>query len=464
MSYSAGAEVRERQSGLAATLRPRHVSMIAFGGTIGAGIFVGSGQTIASIGPAVVVSYLVVGVVAVVVMRLLSALTQRDPDCGAFAVYAGKAFGHVGRFSVGWMYWWLLVVTAAVELGGAAAIAHTWLPGMPQWGWSLLFLGTLTLINLGPVRMFGEFQFWLAIIKVVLAVGVPLLAVLAVFGVLPTVHSPGFSNVIDNGGLLPFGTGSVFSGMLVAAFSFIGIEMAAIASGEADRPSRVVRRSIRIAAYTVLGVYLVGMLMTVTLAPWNSKSVAASPFGAMMDALHIPATASIINIVVFTALLSVLNSCVYSASRIGFSLALHRDAPRSWGTLSRNRVPRNVILWTVAFGFVVSLANTFAPGNVGLVLVDSSGAVGILVWIAIALSYLKIRPRPDERLAAAPRESPKRLTVAAWLSALALFGMLVGMVFLPSTQLQLLMTALPIIVIFIVVLWRETNASAEPDF
>lgn len=464
MRQSAVTAVREGQTGLAATLRPRHVSMIAFGGTIGAGIFVGSGQTIASIGPAVVVSYLVVGVVAVVVMRLLAALSQREPDSGAFAVYAGKAFGHVGRFSVGWMYWWLLVVTAAVESGGAAAIAHTWLPDMPQWGWSLMFLGALTLVNLGPVRLFGEFQFWLAIIKVVVAIGVPVLAVLAVLGVLPKVHSPGFSNVVDNGGLVPFGTGSVFTGMLVAAFSFIGIEMAAIASGEADRPSRVVRRSIRITAYTVLGVYLLAMMMTVVLAPWNSPSVAASPFGTMMDAMHIPATETVINVVVFTALLSVLNSCVYAASRIGYSLALHRDAPRSWRTLSTNRVPRNVVLWTVVFGFLVSLANTIAPGNVGLVLVDSSGAVGIMVWIAIALSYLRIRPRPDERLTSASTGSPTRLVIAAWLAALALFGMLVGMVFVPSTQLQLLMTALPIIVIFIVVLWRETNTSADPDW
>lgn len=464
MSFSAGAAVRERSSGLAAALRPRHVSMIAFGGTIGAGIFVGSGQTIASIGPAVVVSYLVVGVVAVAVMRLLSVLTQRDPNSGAFAVYAGQAFGHVGRFSVGWMYWWLLVVTAGVESGGAAGIAHSWLPGVPLWGWSLLFVGVLTLVNLGPVRVFGEFQFWLAIVKIVVAVGVPLLAVLAVLGLLPTVHSPGVSNLVNNGGLVPFGTGSVFTGMLVAAFSFIGIEMAAIASGEADRPVRVVRRSIRVTAYTVLGVYLLASLMTVLLAPWNSPSVAASPFGTMMRAMHIPAAGTIVDVVVFTALLSVLNSCVYAASRIGHSLSLHHDAPPSWRTLSANRIPRNAVLWTAAFGFAVSLANTFAPGNVGLVLVDSSGAVGIMVWIAIALSYLKLRTQPDERVTFLREWSTRRLWLAAWLAALALFGMLVGMVFVPSTQLQLLMTTLPIIVIFIVVLWRETNASTDPDW
>lgn len=463
MMNSAGTEVRE-QPGLAATLRPRHVSMIAFGGTIGAGIFVGSGQTIAQIGPAVVISYLVVGIVAVVVMRLLSALTQRDPNCGAFAVYAGKAFGHVGRFSVGWIYWWLMVVTAAVECGAAAGIAHTWLPALPTWGWTLMFLGAFTLINLGTVRTFGEFQFWLSLVKIALAIGVPLAAVLAAFGVLPHVHSPGLSNVVDHGGLVPFGTGSVFSGMLVAAFSFLGIEMAAIASGEADRPSRVVRKSIRISAYTVLAVYVVAMAMTVTLAPWNSPSVAASPFGTMMNVMHVPATATIINIVVFTALLSVLNSCVYAASRIGYALALQRDAPRSWARLSPNRVPKAAVIATTVFGFVVSLANTLAPGNIGLVLVDSSGAVGIMVWIGITLSYLKLKPRPDERLTYRPQGPPRRLSVAAWLSALALVGMLIGMVFVPSTQLQLLMTALPVIVIFIVVLWRETNASADPDW
>jgi GABA permease len=459
-----GTEVRERQQGLAATLRPRHVSMIAFGGTIGAGIFVSSGGIISQTGPAVVLSYLVVGVLAVVVMRLLSALAQHDPDSGAFATYAGKAFGHVGRFSVGWMYWWLLVVTSSVECGAAASIAHTWLPSMPAWAWSLMFTGSLALINLGPVRVFGEFQFWLTLIKVVLAIGVPVLAVLAVLGVLPGVSSPGVSNIVNQGGIVPNGNGSVFAGILVAAFSFVGIEMAAIASGEADRPSRVVRKSIRVVAYTVLAVYVVAISMTVLLAPWNSAQVKESPFGTMMNVMRLPGTATIINVVVFTAVLSVLNSCIYSASRIGYSLALHRDAPASWGRLSPNRVPKTAILVTAGLGFAVTLVGYIAPANVFEILTDSSGAVGIMVWIAIALSYLKIKPAPDARLSVRLTTPPRRLSVAAWIAALALVGMMVGMVFLPSTQMQLLMTTLPVMVIFIVVLWRETNASADPDW
>jgi GABA permease len=204
--------------------------------------------------------------------------------------------------------------------------------------------------------------------------------------------------------------------------------------------------------------------MTVLLAPWNSAQVKASPFGTMMNVMHLPGTATVINIVVFTAVLSVLNSCIYSASRIGYSLALHRDAPASWGRLSPSRVPRTAVIATAGLGFAVTLIGYVAPANVFEILTDSSGAVGIMVWIAIALSYLKIKPAPDARLSVRLTTPPRRLSVAAWIAALALVGMMVGMVFLPSTQMQLLMTTLPVMVIFIVVLWRETNASADPDW
>jgi L-asparagine transporter-like permease len=167
---------------------------------------------------------------------------------------------------------------------------------------------------------------------------------------------------------------------------------------------------------------------------------------------------------VFTAVLSVLNSCIYAASRIGYSLGLHRDAPVSWGRLSPSRVPRTAVIATAGLGFAVTLIGYLAPSNVFVILTDSSGAVGIMVWIAIALSYLKLKPAPDARLSVRLTVPPRRLSVAAWIATLALVGMMVGMVFLPSTQLQLLMTTLPVMVIFIVVLWRETNASADPDW
>ncbi len=463
MTDATGTQVEQRP-GLAQTLRSRHVSMIAFGGAIGAGIFVGSGGTIAQIGPAVVISYLLVGVLAAIAMRLLSVQAQHHPDSGAFATYVGEAFGHIGRFSVGWMYWWLLVGTASVECIAAANIAHTWLPWMPAWGWSVLFFAALVAVNLAPVLVFCEIQFWLVLIKVLMLIAIPVLGLLAVLGLVPGVDSPGLTNIADYGGFLPHGSGSILPGILLAAFSFVGIEMTAIAAAEADRPSRTVRRSTRFVTYTVSAFYVLALLVTVLLSPWNDEGVASSPFGAMMSAMHIPATTSIINFVVFTAVLSVANSCVYAASRVGFSMAERHDAPKSWRKLSATKVPTAAIITTAVVGLCVTLFNYVAPSVLFNALIDSTGVVLIMVWIAIALSYMKLRPKPDVRLGPAAIGPPRRLTVAAWVVALAMAALLIGMAFAPDTRLQLIMTTLPVMVIFIVVLWRETSESADPEW
>jgi GABA permease len=448
---------------LATTLRSRHAIMIAFGGTIGAGIFVGTGDSIASTGPAIVLSYLVVGVLAAIVMRVLSIQTARNPDSGSFATHAGEAFGHAGRFSVGWMYWWLMVVTASVEASTAGAKAAGLIGLLPASAWAVIFIVVLTVVNLLPVRTFGEFQFWLVLAKVVLMVAVPLLAVLGVIGVLPNVSITKAASTINDTGLVPNGYGPVVATMLVAAFSFLGIEMTSIAAGETDRPRRVIPKAIKVVMYTVLGSYVLSLLMTVLLVPWNDPSVAASPFNAMMTALHIPAATDIINIVVLTAVLSVLNSCVYSASRIGFSLAGRRDAPKSWGKLSFSKVPRNAVISAAVVGGIVTIVTYIVPSDISLAVIDSSGAAGVLAWIAIVVSYLKMRPKQTSAWQLPDRVSQSRTLFGAGVATVALVVMLVGMVFLPSTQLQLLMTLLTATVIFVIVLWRQTSRDSEQE-
>jgi GABA permease len=448
---------------LATTLRSRHAIMIAFGGTIGAGIFVGTGDSIASTGPAIVLSYLVVGILAAIVMRVLSIQTARNPDSGSFATHAGEAFGHAGRFSVGWMYWWLMVVTASVESTTAGSKAAALIGLFPASVWAVIFIVLLTVVNMAPVRTFGEFQFWLVLAKVVLMIAVPVLAILGVIGVLPHVSITHAASAINQTGLVPNGYGPVVATMLVAAFSYVGIEMTSIAAGETDRPRRVIPKALRLVMYTVLGSYLVSLLMTILLVPWNDPSVAASPFNAMMTALHIPAATDIINVVVLTAVLSVLNSCVYAASRIGFSLAGRRDAPKSWGKLTSSRVPRNAIIGAAVVGVIITVITYIVPSDISLAVIDSSGAAGILAWIAIVASYLKMRPKQTSAWQLPDRISPKRTLFGAGLATVALVLMLVGMVFLPSTQLQLLMTLLTATVIFVIVLWRQTSGSAEQE-
>jgi GABA permease len=441
---------------LATTLRSRHASMIAFGGTIGAGIFVGSGAGIASTGPAIVVSYLVLGILAAIVMRVLSVQTVRNPDSGSFATHAGEAFGHPGRFAVGWMYWWLMVVTASVECSTAGAKAAALVGIFPASVWALIFFVGLTLINLAPVRTFGEFQFWLALAKIVLIFAVPFLAVLGVLGVLPNVSVSSAASAINQTGVAPFGFGPIVASMLLCAFSFLGIEMTSIAAGETDRPRRVIPAALRTVMYTVLGAYVFAMLMTVVLVPWNDPKVTASPFNAMMTALHVPAATTIINIVVLTAVLSVLNVCIYSASRIGFALAGHRDAPRPWGRLSQSRVPRNAVISSAVVGIILTVVTYILPSNLSNAIIDSAGAVGIFTWIAIVVSYLKMRPKPTG-WQAHEQPSPSRTLFGAGLATVALVILLIGMIFLPATQLELLMTLLTALVIFVIVMWRETG-------
>jgi GABA permease len=452
----------DNRSRLAKTLRSRHASMIAFGGTIGAGIFLSSGASIASAGPAVVLSYLVVGVLAVIVMRVLSIMTVHNPDSGSFASHAGEAFGHPGRFAVGWMYWWLMVVTASVECSAAGAKAHDWLGLLPAPAWSLLFMALLTAVNLAPVRVFGEFQFWLVLAKIVLVLAVPVLAVFSVLGIIPNDSASAAAGSLFQGGLVPYGFGPVVAVMLVAAFSFVGIEMTSIAAGETDRPRRVIPQAIRMVMYTVLGAYVLAMLMTVLLVPWNSPGVAASPFKAMMDALHIPAATTIIDIVVLTAVLSVLSSCIYAASRIGYSMAGHQDAPKGWGRLSPTLVPRNAVLTSAIFAAIITIITYIVPTSIANVLIDSSGAAGILTWIAIVLSYLKVRPRPESWQSIGNFSQPRTI-FGATVAAVALIVVLIGMLFVPSTQLELLMTLVTVIVIFAVVMWRETNRTSDQD-
>ncbi len=434
--------------------------MIGFGGTIGAGIFVGSGAGIASTGPAIVLSYLVVGILAAIVMRVLSIQTVRNPDSGSFATHAGEAFGHPGRFAVGWMYWWLMVVTASVECSTVGAKAAALVGIFPSSVWAVIFFVGLTLVNLAPVRTFGEFHFWLSLAKIVMIFAVPFLAVLGVLGVFPHVSVGPAASAINQTGLVPNGFGPVVATMLVAAFSFLGIEMTSIAAGETDRPRRVIPKTLRTVMYTVLGGYVFAMLMTVVLVPWNDPKVAASPFNAMMTTLHIPAATTIINIVVLTAVLSVLNACIYAASRIGFAMAGHRDAPRPWSRLSLSRVPRNSVISTAVVGIILTVVTYILPSGISNAVIDSAGAVGIFAWIAIVVSYLKMRPRPtgwqgNENI------STSRTLFGAALATVALIVILVGMVFLPSTQLELLMTLLTATIIFVIVLWRETGRRSD---
>ncbi|MET9471800.1 amino acid permease [Streptomyces sp. NPDC002917] len=400
-----------QQEPLSHGLKQRHLTMLGLGGVIGAGLFVGSGAGIAVAGPGIVVSYLIAGALAMLVMRMLGEMSAAIPASGAFSVHAERALGRWAGFSVGWLYWFLLVVVLAVEATAAAQIAHGWVPGVDQWAWVLAFMVVFTVTNLTAVKNFGEFEFWFAALKVTAIVIFLMLGLLAVFGLLPDTDPVGLTNLTGQGGFLPNGWGGVVSGVLTVVFAFGGLEVVTIAAAETDNPARAVGRAVRSAVVRILFFYVGSMLVIVTVLPWTAQQAGLSPYVKVLDAIGVPSAGQIMNIVVFVALLSALNANLYGASRMVFSLAERGEGPRGLLKVSGNGggggVPRRAVLASVAFGFVSVLLNLKWPDSVFLYLLNSVGAVLLFVWGLIAASQLRLRRRLE-------RETPEALTLRMW--------------------------------------------------
>ncbi|WP_234332299.1 amino acid permease [Streptomyces sp. NRRL S-87] len=394
--------------------------MLGLGGVIGAGLFVGSGGGIAVAGPGIVVSYLLAGALAMLVMRMLGEMSAAMPASGSFSVHAERALGRWAGFSVGWLYWFLLVVVLAVEATGAAKIAHGWLPDVPQWGWVLLFMVVFTASNLTAVRNFGEFEFWFAALKVLAIVAFLVLSGLAVFGVLPDTDPVGLANLTGRGGFLPHGWEGVVSGVLAVVFAFGGLEVVTIAAAESDDPARSVARAVRSAVWRILFFYIGSMLVIVTLLPWDSFVPGESPYVAVLDSIGVAGAGQIMNVVVFVALLSALNANLYGSSRMVFSLAERNEAPQGLLKVSGGGVPRRAVLASVSFGFVSVLLNLLWPETIFLYMLNAVGAVLLFVWALIAVSQLRLRRKIE-------RAAPQTLVLKMWGFPYLTWAALAGM-------------------------------------
>ncbi|EFL32809.1 GABA permease [Streptomyces viridochromogenes DSM 40736] len=399
------------QAGLKAGLKNRHLSMIAIGGVIGAGLFVGSASGIAAAGPGILLSYALVAALVVFVMRMLGEMAAAYPTSGSFSAYADRALGRWAGFSIGWLYWFFWVVVLAVEATAGAVILEGWVPAVPQWAWALIVMVVLTATNLISVGSFGEFEFWFAGIKVVAIGGFIILGGLAIFGVLPGSDHPatGFGNLTEHGGFLPNGGGAILTGILLVVFSFMGSEIVTLAAAESPDARRAVAKATRSVIWRVGVFYIGSILVVVSLLPWNDPAVEKKgSYVAALDTIGIPHAGEIMNFIVLTAVLSCLNSGLYTASRMAFSLGQRGDAPRSFVRTNARGVPQVAILASVAFGFVAVAFNYLWPDTVFQFLLNSSGAVALFVWLVICFSQLRMR-------GIILRENPEKLVVRMWL-------------------------------------------------
>lgn len=422
-------------TGLRHSLQQRHMSMIALGGVIGAGLFVGSKVVIASAGPAAVISFLITGLLVVLVMKMLGEMAVAMPRTGSFYEYARLALGDLAGFLTGWMYWYFWVIVVAIEAVAGAELIRSWLPGLPLWSISLGLMLILTLSNFVSVKSYGEIEFWFASIKVTMILVFLLLGSCHVLGfwVSPT---PGFANLTAHGGFMPHGIAPVLSGAVAATGFYFGAEVVTIAAAEAKEPGKAVAKATNSVITRVLVFYVGSVLLVVTIIPWNAPEM-ATPYVSAMTVMGVPAAAQIMKLVILTAVLSALNSGLYASSRMIFALTREGDAPAGLARLNSKGVPVRAILFSTMFGYAAVVMAYVSPDMVFAFLVNSYGTVALFVYMVIALSQVKLRRRleAEGRL---PAEA--RMWAFPWLSYVAVAGMigvLGAMAFIPDQRLPL---------------------------
>ncbi len=432
--YAAGDEANE-PTGLQRTLQSRHIQMIALGGVIGAGLFVGSRVVIQAAGPGAIISFAITGALVVLVMRMLGEMAVAFPAVGGFYEYARLALGERAGFLTGWMYWYFWVIVVALEAVAGADLLRFWLPEIPPWAFTLgltaLFMG----VNLLSVRSWGETEFWFASIKVAAIVAFLAAGSAWVLGLWPGA-SGGFANLTAHGGFLPNGIGPVLTGAVAATGFYFGAELVTIAAAESAEPEQAVAKAMQSVISRVLVFYIGSIFLVVTIVPWNDVGI-ARPYVSALEKLGIPAAGQLMNAVILTAVLSALNSGLFASSRMLMALARRGDAPRAFAKLDARGVPVLAILAGSAFGYVAVVMSYVSPGTVFKFLVDSYGTVAIFVYVLIAFSQLRLRARLE-------REAPEKLRVKMWafphLTRAAILGMLcivAAMAFIPGQQAPL---------------------------
>ncbi len=388
--------------------------MITVGGIIGAGLFVGSSASIAAIGPAAVLSYALAGLVILFIMRMLSELAAGAPNTGSFTEFARLGLGDWAGFTAGWLYWYFWVIVLPIEALAGARLLSAWVPGVPVWALGTLLLSVMAAVNLLSARSFGEFEFWFASIKV---------AAILIFIVIAGAYAcglgapagPRFAALTGHGGFAPHGLAAILSGVTTVIFSFVGAEIVTIAAAESKEGARAIARLTSSVAIRILLFFVVSIFLIVSIVPWDSIHPGDSPFALALERIGIRRAATIMNLVVMTAVLSCLNSGIYVTSRVLFTLAERGDAPLWLVAVNARQVPARAILAGALFGYAAMAAAILSPTRVFTFLVDASGAIALVNYLLVALAELRLHQVWQAR-------APERLSLPMWFFPYASWG------------------------------------------
>jgi AAT family amino acid transporter len=380
--------------GLHRRLGQRQLTMMAIGGAIGVGLFLGSSVTIRLAGPAVILSYLLGAGIALIMSYALAEMAVVHPVAGAFGVYAEKYLNPWAGFSVRATYGAAQIIAIGAEVTAAGIYISFWFPNVPQWIWVVLVSGALVALNSMQVNRLGEFEYWFATIKVAAIVAFIIVGISLILGV-GSRGTIGLANLTQHGGFLPAGWKGVWLSLTITVTSYMGVEIIAVTAGEAEHPEITIPYAMRSIVWRLILFYVLAIAIMVTMVPWNqasaSSTVSGSPFVTAFAAAHIPFAAGIMNFVVLTAALSSVNTNLYLSTRMLFSLGQEGYAPEWMGKVSRNGVPHRALLASTAGIAAAILLAVFAPRNAFLMLYGTAVAGMLFVWLVILNTHLRFR-------------------------------------------------------------------------
>lgn len=378
-------------------LKNRHVQLLAIGGAIGTGLFLGSGRSISLAGPSILFAYAITGTVCFFIMRALGELLLSNLNYHSFVDFVHDYLGNGSAFITGWTYWFCWISLAMADLTAAGLYIQYWFPNIAQWVPSLIVLIVLLIMNLTTVKLFGEMEFWFALIKIVAILALIIIGTFMIIkGFSTDAGTSSFTNLWNNGGWLPNGIKGFVLSFQMVVFAFTGIELVGLTAGETENPEHVIPKAINNIPIRIIIFYIGALIVIMSIYPWNSINPDKSPFVQVFSAVGITAAASIVNFVVLTSAASACNSGIFSTSRMVYSLAKENNAPESMKKLTPNQVPSNAIIFSAAVIFISVILNYIMPEGVFVLITSISTFCFIFIWAIIVICHLRYRKTNPE--------------------------------------------------------------------
>ncbi|PES71922.1 amino acid permease [Bacillus cereus] len=442
----------DKQRTLNRTMTSRHIMMMALGGTIGAGLFKGSSTAIDMAGPAVIIAYLIGGIILLLVMQGLAEMVVRNKQARTFRDLIQPLLGDYAAHFLDWIYWKMWVLNIAAESVVSAIFLQYWIPDAPVWILALMVSVVVTLVNLFSVKLFAETEYWLALLKISVIVLFIIFGLVILLVPFQDHTTTGFSHLTEHGGFFPNGMHGLIMAMLVVIYSYGGTEMIGVTLAEVKNPEKIIPKAVRGTLMRIIAFYILPFFVIVSLIPWNQvNGVPESPFVAVFKIIGIPYADHIMNAIILLAIISSMNSGLYASSRVLYTQAVDERIPRLFAKLSKRQVPVNAILACTSSLYVGVLFSLFAGSKTFNYLMGSLGYTVLGIWIIITMAHLQSRKNQTQQV----NYKVSFFPYTTWIALLALLAILIGVIITTS----IIVTTITMFIYFVITFYYFKNRS-----